>query len=128
MNPHKYLTEIKAKLVASASVTLIEILQEYTLPDRGYFRARLKLSNNDFLEVAEYFVVQEGHCVTMRYRYQWMDELQQILRKRWDNVEHFPNMPNFPHHIHVGNESQIEPGRSLSIMELIDIIEHEFGR
>lgn len=70
MEPQGYLAEIKAKVVASSAVASIVIVEEYTLPDRGYFRARLTLRNNDFLEVAEYFVVEEGHCVTKRYRYQ----------------------------------------------------------
>lgn len=81
------------------------------------------LSNTDFLEVAEYFVLEEGRCKTKRYRYQWMDSSQQILRKRWDNVEHFPELPNFPHHIHISEETNVEPGRSLSIIELMDLLE-----
>lgn len=128
MDPQTYLTEIKAKLVASSVVASIEVEEEYTLPDRGYFRARLGLSNNDFLEVAEYFLVEERRCVTRRYRYQWMDESQQVLRKRWDNVEHFPDLPNFPHHVHAGEESRVEPGMPLSIIELVDVIEQELGR
>ncbi|MCL1467153.1 toxin-antitoxin system TumE family protein [Argonema galeatum] len=48
-----------------------------------------------------------------------------LLRKRWDNVEHFPDLPNFPHHVHIGEESNVEPSRSLTILELIDIIEEE---
>ena len=95
------------------------------MPDRGYLRARLDLTNNDFLEVAEYFVVEAGHCVTKRYRYQWMDAQQTMLKKRWDNVEHFPGLPNFPHHVHVGGEPPVEPGRSISIIALLDIIEQE---
>lgn len=125
MDPRRYLSEIKAKLVASCAVSSITVVEEYTLPDRGYFRARLSLANRDFLEVVEYFVAEEGRCVTRRYRYQWMDESQQILRKRWDNVEHFPGLPNFPHHIHVGQESQVEPGRLLSIIEIVSLFEHD---
>ena len=127
MDPQTYLTEIKAKLVASSAVASIAIIEERVLPDRGYFRALLVLSNSDFLEVAEYFVVEGERCVTRRYRCQWMDESQQALRKRWDNVEHFPDLTNFPHHIHVGEESRVEPGRSLSIIELVDVIEQELG-
>jgi hypothetical protein len=127
MDAQQYLTEIKVKLVASSVVTSVTILEEHALPDRGYFRARLTLGNGDFLEVAEYFVVEEANCVTKRYRYQWMDESQQVLRKRWDNVEHFPELPNFPHHVHIGETSQVEPGKLLSILELIDMIEQEIG-
>jgi hypothetical protein len=36
-----------------------------------------------------------------RYRYQWMDTPQQVLRKRWDNMEHFPDLPNFSHQVRV---------------------------
>jgi len=125
MEPREYLTGIKARLVASAMVASVTVVEEYALPDRGYFRARLGLTNQDFLEVAEYFVVEAGDCVTKRYRYQWMDALQTVLKKRWDNVEHFPGLPNFPHHVHVGEESRIEPGRSMSIMELLDVFEQE---
>lgn len=75
--------------MVSSAVASIAVVEERALPDRGYFRARLMLSNGDFLEVAEYFVVEGERCVTKRYRYQWMDESQQVLRKRWDNVEHY---------------------------------------
>ena len=44
-----------------------------------------------------------------------------------DNVEHFPDLPNFPHHVHVGEESRVEPGRLLSIIALIEVIEQELG-
>jgi len=127
MDPQQYLTEIKTKLVASPVVASIAVVEEYALSDRGYFRARLGLANHDFLEVAEYFVVEQGQCVTKRYRYQWMDESQRVLRKRWDDVEHFPDLPNFSHHVHVGEETRVEPSQSLSIVELLDLIEQELG-
>ncbi|MFB2971551.1 DUF6516 family protein [Aerosakkonema sp. BLCC-F183] len=85
----------------------------------------MTLSNGDFLEVVEFFVLRDRTCVTESYRYQWMDNSQKVLRKRWDNVEHFPDLPNFPHHVHVGEESNVEASKSLSILDLIDIIEAE---
>jgi hypothetical protein len=127
MELREYLAEIIAKLMASAIVAEVTIVEEYALPDREYFRARLSLSNRDFLEVAEYFVIESGHCVTQRYRYQWMDEQQGVLKKRWDNVEHFPDLSNFPHHGHISAEEHVEPGQSMSIIELISLIESELG-
>jgi hypothetical protein len=50
-----------------------------------------------------------------------------MLRRRWDNVEHFLDLPNFPHHVHVGEESCVEPSRLLSIIALIEVIEKELG-
>ncbi len=123
MSPQDYLLEIKTKLIASPVVAAIEILEEYALSDQGYFRASLTLTNTDFLQVAEYFIIEQQKCVTKRYRYQWMDHSKELLRKRWDNAPHFPALSNFPHHVHVGIDSQVEPSQSLSILELIKIIE-----
>ena len=66
MEPREYLAEIIVRLVASAIVAEVTIVEEYALSDRGYFRARLSLSNRDFLEVAAYFVVESGRCVPRR--------------------------------------------------------------
>jgi hypothetical protein len=50
---------------------------------------------------------------------------QQTLRKRWDNVEHFPNLRNFPPHLPIGEEFNVEPSCSIKILELIDLIEND---
>lgn len=125
MDTQQYLTKINGRLKASFAVANIAIVEEYSLPDRGYLRARLTLKNGEFLEIAEYFTLEEGRCVTQRYRYQWMDESQQILKKRWDNVKHFPSLPNFPHHVHIAEEFNVKPSRCLSILDIIEILEKE---
>lgn len=92
-----------------------------------YFRARLSLSNGDFLEVSEYVVIRAGYPETLEYRDQWIDCSTPILIRRWDNARHFPELPHFPHHVHVGEEKQIVPGQVLSILDLIALIEQELG-
>ncbi|GAK53590.1 hypothetical protein U14_04856 [Candidatus Moduliflexus flocculans] len=72
MKPITYLNQIKSKLVVSPIITDAQIIEDYALSDSGYFRARLILSNRDFLEVSEYFSCAKNGCLTMRYRYQWM--------------------------------------------------------
>ncbi len=121
----QYIKAIKTKLLISPVVASFSITSERTLADRGYFRARLRLSNGDFLEVSEFFSVQTGGCVTQEYRYQWMNASQGQLIKRWDNAEHFPDVPNFPHHIHVDSEAHVISGNTLSIIELMLLIESE---
>ena len=97
-----YLTEIKAKLITSPIIDKITIVKERALSDQGYFRARLNLINGDFLEVVEFFKIKGDKCIAETYRHQWMDSTQTQLKKRWDNVEHFPDLPNFPHHVYIG--------------------------
>jgi hypothetical protein len=127
MSLQQYINEVKAKLNASSVLSSVEIVDERTLLNRGYFRARLTLRNGDFLEIAESFSIQNERCVTLDYRYQWMDKTKQKLRKRWDSVRHFPDLPNFPHHVHIAEESNVEPSQSRSVLELIALIEQELS-
>lgn len=125
MELQDYISIVKRKLDTSSVVNTVVIVDERILLNQGYFRARLTLNNSDFLEIAESFTVIDGQIFTLGYRYQWMDETKENLRKRWDNVEHFPDLPNFPHHVHIIKESNVEPSQSRNILELIDLIEQE---
>ncbi|MEH2383112.1 MAG: DUF6516 family protein [Nostoc sp.] len=124
MELQDYISRVKTKLNRSSVVYAVVIIDQRTLVNRGYFRARLTLKNGDFLEIAESFTIIEGRFVTLGYRYQWMDETKEKLRKRWDNVKHFPDLPNFPHHVHITDESNVEPSQCLNILELIDLIKN----
>ena len=119
MTPLDYVADLKSRLVTRHFIVSFEIVEEWTHSDRGYIRIRMLLSNADFLEVAEYFVFSHGSCFPMRYRYQWMDSSQEQIRRRWDNVGHYPNLPNFPHHVHF-DDGRVEPGKRLSIVDLLD--------
>lgn len=125
MNTEAYLTAIKAKLVSSVIIKHVDIVQEYVIREQGFFRARLTLQNDDFLEVAEFFQEFQGEVQTVEYRYQWMDPERQVLRRRWDNAAHFPGLANFPYHVHIGVTGVVEPGRLLGIIDLVDLIEQE---
>ncbi|KZL51316.1 MULTISPECIES: toxin-antitoxin system TumE family protein [Cyanophyceae] len=125
MISQQYITEVKTKLNNNKLIIKIEIIKERAIPDQGYFRARLTLNNGDFLEVAEFFKVENEQCLTITYRYQWMNPSQTQLKKRWDNVEHFPNLPNFPHHVHVGDELIVKPSESKNILQILTLIQEE---
>lgn len=112
MTAQSGLDEIKARIATSPAVSAMTIDAERAVNDQGYFRARLTLANSDFLEISEYFVVEGREFVTMEYRYQWMDHTQHRLIRRWDNARHFPNLFNFPHHLHVGDDNHVIPGRA----------------
>jgi hypothetical protein len=83
------------------------------------------LTNADFLEIAEYFIIIDDQPQPDRYRYQWMDNTQKILRKRWDNVPHFPNLPNFPHHVHITTEDNVQDSMPRGTTEFLAFLEAE---
>ena len=125
MDAAQYLKEIETKLIISPAILSFTVVEEQDLGNRGYFRARVVLANNDFLEVSEYFIIDNSKTIPQRYRYQWMDDTRSILRKRWDNVPHFPTLSNFPHHIHIASEDNVEPSQALGILEVLKFIERE---
>lgn len=120
-----YINDIKLRLKTSKLIDNLEIVKERSIADQGYFRSKITLKNGDFLEIAEFFKVENKQCISVTYRYQWMDKNKQQLRKRWDNVEHFPNLPNFPHHVHIGNEFTVKPSELRNIIQIITLIEDE---
>ena len=127
MNARDHLSETRSRLSTSFIVAEITVMAEIEYQFSGYFRARLRLTNNDTVELAEYFVIEEARLNVRRYRYQWMNESETVLKKRWDNAGHFPDLPGFPDHVHEGPEDSVRPGVALSIVDLIDLVEQEFA-
>ena len=120
-----HLAETYARLSTSPIVKTVAVVEERLGYGCGYIRARLTLINDNFLEAAEYFTIEDDNVCVKRYRYQWMDSAQQVLRKRWDNTRHFPELSSFPHHVHVGSEEFVVPGEVLTIVDLISLVEDE---
>lgn len=118
-----HLTETRVRLTTSPVVWAFSVMEDRVGLDYGYLRVRVELVNSDFLELAEYFVARNDTVEVKRYRYQWMDSTQQILRKRWDNAQHHPELPNFPFHIHDGSEENVIPGVALAMVDLLALLE-----
>lgn len=120
-----YLSRVELALVSSPIVAEYQVVRSWANTDDGYIRLRATLSNDDVLEAAEYFVLDKNQIVTVDYRYQWMDSAKKILRRRWDSTPDHPGLENFPHHIHLNNETTLIPGQPLSLIELLNILESE---
>lgn len=122
-----YLTEVELALVGSPIVQEYEIVRFKINVDDGSIRLRAVLINGDFLEASEYFILRSGSRITVDYRYQWMDSTRMQLRRRWDSTPHYPGLANFPHHIHLDAEGTVVPGRVLSLLDLLKLLETEIG-
>lgn len=125
--PADYVLQLQTHMTVSPLIDAFQVIEQKAWPDRGYVRIRMTLHNGDFLEVAEYFVLEGDELVPHRYRYQWMDGERQRLRRRWDNIEHYPGLPAFPHHVHIGDEQCVEPSHRLSILDLLRTLSDEIA-
>ncbi len=120
-----YLAEIEVALVSSPVVAEYQVVRSWSHSDDGYIRIRATLTNGDFLEAAEYFVLEQGQIATVDYRHHWTDEQKQTLRRRWDSTPDHPELENFPHHIHVGDEGNVASYHPVGIMDVLKLIEAE---
>jgi len=125
-DPATYLAEIEMALVASPIVAEYRLVRSWANTDDGYIRVRATLSNGDFLEAAEYFIIQEGQIAVVDYRHQWMDATRTVLRRRWDNTPDHPELDSFPHR-HVGDESHVVPSEPVGLTQVLALIEAEIG-
>ena len=117
--------EIELALVSSPIISEFQIVRSWANTDDGYIRVRATLSNGDFLEAAEYFVLRGEHSVTVDYCQHWTDGDKRVLRRRWDNTPDHPELEGFPHHIHVGREETLVSGQPVSVSDLLRILEGE---
>lgn len=124
-DPTNYISVIETALMTSEVIAEYTVLDQWTNTDDGYFRIRATLNNGDFLEAANYFVVEDERPITVDYRYQWMDHTRTILRRRWDNTPHHPEVTTFPHHCHVEDEANVLPSATISLLQLLLFLESE---
>ena len=111
-----------AVLLSHPVVRSVEMMRYSVNRLDGYLRARCRLTNGDYLEVALHVNVSKQGVAIDDYRYQWMDSDQKLLRRRWDNAPHFPGLSGFPHHCHIGGEDKVEPSLPMNLTHLLDHI------
>ena len=69
----------------------------------------------------ERVVVESGKCGATKYRHHWQNK-SGMLKKRWDNAPHHPQLDSFPDHVHDGSEENVKshpPVDGLIVLQLI---------
>lgn len=119
---------IRERLLADLTIATYTIVRDQVTPTVGQMRARLAFSDKSWLEFSEVVCKEEnGSIVAVAYSYHWMYE-DNRLRMRWDNAEHYPKLPNFPHHRHDGDEENVLPGEPMNLFKVLDIISDQLKK
>ena len=118
----EYLDSVKERLLTDEIVTAFRITRERATSTDGYMRARAALVDGSQLEFSEYVqLTADDQVAVITYSYHWSDAQGSLIR-RWDNTPHFPDLPNFPHHIHDGPTDSVSTGQSTNINIVLDEI------
>lgn len=115
-----YLTSVKELLIASEIVEEFRVVRERATAYDAHLRVRVTLILGHSLESSEYVRRQPtGRIEVATYSYHLSDENHSLIC-RWDNALHHPTIANFPHHIHRGDETVVEPGQPIDIFEVLN--------
>lgn len=122
MNIAEYFESVKDRILADSFVIDFKILKYVDRSNNGHMRARVIFSDDSNLEFSE-FIKQsaENEISLVTYSYHWSDKNDTLIR-RWDNALHYPNLENFPHHIHTSEMGEAISGKPVNIFEVLDQI------
>lgn len=121
-----YLNHVKALIALNAQVLHWVVVREEAQGDRGLLRYRLSLRDGSLLEMFEFFQVQEGRVCVTKYRFHWQ-QADGRLRKRWDNAKHHAELSTYPHHVHDGAETTVQPHSPVDAETILAMVDVEMG-
>ena len=117
-----YFDAVKERLLSAPVVAEFQITRERTTMFDGHMRARLTLTDGSWLEFSEYVRRRaKDEIAVVTYSYHWADVHNHLIR-RWDNTPHFPDVPNFPYHVHERSDDAVAPSKPMSIFVVLDEI------
>ncbi len=119
MNISEYFKAIKTHLLAELLVENFQIVKERSAESDGHIRVRMTLSGNYPMEFSEYVqLLPNGSIRVITYSYHCADTDGNLI-VRWDNAPHFPDLPGFPHHRHIGASGTAESGEPMDIFSVL---------
>ncbi len=76
------------------------------------------LADGSRLELRDYLFADGSR----KYAYQWMTA-EGVLRQRWDNAPHWPDVATAPHHVHLAGQQTPEPSTITNLEDLLQFLQ-----
>lgn len=113
---------------------MLKLIKQYMPPVVSYqietyehegplLRAKIQivLVDGGILHVKEYRFSDGSH----KYAYHWA-AADGVLKIRWDNAEHWPEIPTFPHHKHIGSANSVQASTETGLEAVLKQIAASF--
>jgi hypothetical protein len=85
--------------------------------DGGLLRLIIYFQDKSNLRVTEYWAKDALY----RYSYYWLTPDNE-LEIGWDNAPHHTQIESFPHHKHVGQQSNLQPSQETTLEAVLSVI------
>ena len=85
--------------------------------DEEAIRLILFLRDGSNVRIAEQWNQQQ----LIRYSYYWLNVENELIIG-WDNASHHRHLPSYPHHKHIGQQSNIQPSNEFDLDGVMAVI------
>ncbi len=117
---NRYLHRLYDTVISRGYIELEQLVFDNRSNRRGTITGRLKFHDGSLLDFGEVLILRNKQIVKLRYAYHYQNALGDVIF-RYDNAPHYPNLPTYPHHKHIG--SAIEPAQAPDLSEVLREIE-----
>lgn len=116
-----YFRRVEMLLAAASIVHSTSITYDKRSASIGFLRGVVYFLDSSQLHLREFVNVEHGiEHYMYAYHYQRPDG---ALVFRYDNTPHFPPLPTFPHHKHVGSEADVTAASSPDLEAILTEIQ-----
>lgn len=124
MTIREYLEECIVLLTTSTIVNSFQVTKRRETETDGYLRARSVLLDGDLFEISLYCQLVEDEVKIAGYRFH-RQRKDGILVKRWDDAKHHPEIPSFPHHVHIGEHDEVKESAIVTLSDVLFLLERD---
>jgi len=117
----RYLQSLLDAVAASPIVRSSSVLFDKRTLDAGLIRGELTFADGSCLHFRELVEIQ-ARVIRIMYSYHYQREDGSLIF-RYDDTPHFPTLPQFPHHKHLGNHSNAIPSQPPALIAVLHEIE-----
>lgn len=106
MNIFDYFESLRRSLTQNPDISFIEDPVELQAFNEHYglFRARVYFWDQSHLTIDEVIDTSAGFPQIISYAYTYIRKDEHVFR--YDNAPHYPELPTFPHHKHIGSDEK----------------------
>ena len=115
-----YLYRVYDTIVSRGYIEIELLVFDDQSNQRGAIEGRLKFHDGSLLEFDEAVILRDEAVVKLRYAYHYQDATGELIF-RYDNAPHYPDIPTFPLHKHIG--STVEPAQAPDLHGVLREIE-----
>lgn len=117
----RYLQTLLDAVAASPIVRSSSVLFDKRTLDAGLIRGELTFADSSSLYFRE-LVEMQARVIRIVYSYHYQREDGSLIF-RYDDTPHFPGLPQFPHHKHIGSQAEALPSQSPDLSAVLHEIE-----